>query len=597
MSRQVLFNGFVLTRPGASTAIDASQFQNVSLPGIGIIGLIGAARGGTAAPRTFQVSLTPEDVQKLYGSGDIVEAAFMAANPSSDPIIQAGAQAFVTYQVNNATQSTLQHPPPTNTIHTFTSLKYGPDANLITVNIATDGGSGRVVTITDNSGPIPVQEVSPDLGLAGKLMIQYTGAGSAAALTISATHFTVAVTGASDGVDFTFVNYPTLAAIIAGLQLTGSYTVTSLITGPGTFDPSNLDALSAVDIKTAAVTVYSENYDVAAWINSSSMIITDTLTKGKAGPTPTLATTALSGASLGSSANTDWSNGLLAMRSVRVNQMCALASADGTSPDTYTFASVFAALSAHVKFVSSTIGRNECQAWAGQHATKTNLISSAISVNDWNTMLCGQQPKLRRTSDGTIMFFPEWATAVLAAGMRCGAPLGEPLTWKFINSMGFQSDASWAETNDSDVTTLELNGVFVANSVYGRGFRWDKMITTYTATDNDALTEETVVQDWKQVAFDLRQALNDEFVGRPGTVNRVSTVPTVVAAALSPLRDAGVITDSIVNGVTLNAWRNVKWSLSGDVLTVSLVVTPTPGINFVLTTIVLVPAQISGAAA
>jgi hypothetical protein len=181
--------------------------------------------------------------------------------------------------------------------------------------------------------------------------------------------------------------------------------------------------------------------------------------------------------------------------------------------------------------------------------------------------------------------------------MRAGAPLGEPLTWKFANVSGVSSDSSWSEQSNSDVVSIELNGGTVLNTVRGRGFRFDKVITTYTKSNNDAYTEETIVQIWKLVAFNLRQALQDAFVGRGGTAQRVSTVPGVVASVMQPLKDAGAITDSVVNGKRLNAWRNVTWSLSGDQLTVGVTVTPTPGINYVLTTIVLVPAQISGAAA
>ena len=198
---------------------------------------------------------------------------------------------------------------------------------------------------------------------------------------------------------------------------------------------------------------------------------------------------------------------------------------------------------------------------------------------------------------GQVIFFPEWATACIAAGMRAGAPLGEPLTWKFANVSGVSSDSSWSEQSNSDVVSIELNGGTVLNTVRGKGFRFDKVITTFTRAANDAYTEETIVQIWKLIAFNLRQALQDAFVGRGGSVQRVSTVPAVVATTMQPIKDAGAITDSIVNGTRINAWRKVNWNLSGDQLTVSVTVSPTPGINFVLTTIVLVPAQISGAAA
>lgn len=237
------------------------------------------------------------------------------------------------------------------------------------------------------------------------------------------------------------------------------------------------------------------------------------------------------------------------------------------------------------------------QGWAGISGTKTAIITAANLQNSEHLQLFGEKSKLARTSDGAVVFFPEWSTAVVAAGMRAGAPLGEPLTWKYANVLGVSSDASWSETNNSDVVALTLNGVDVLNTINGRGFRFDKMVTTFTKLNNDAYTEETIVQIWKLVAYNLRQALQDAFVGRGGTLQRVGTVPGVVAAVMQPLKDVGAITDSVVNGTRLNAWRNVVFALNGDTMTVSVTVTPTPGINYVLTTIVLVPAQITSAAA
>jgi hypothetical protein len=258
---------------------------------------------------------------------------------------------------------------------------------------------------------------------------------------------------------------------------------------------------------------------------------------------------------------------------------------------------VLAAFAAYAKQASSTAGQNEVQGWVGYQATLTNLITQANLQNSPHIELFGQKAQRVRQSDGSVVFFPEWSSACVAAGMRAGAPLGEPLTWKYVNVLGLSSDASWSEQNNSNVVTLELNGVCVINTVSGRGFRFDKVITTYTQADNDAYTEETIVQIWKLVSYNLRQALQDAFVGRGGSQQRASTVPAVVARVMQPLKDQQVITNSVVNGQTLNAWRSVNWSLSGDILTVQVTVTPTPGINYVLTTIVLVPAQISGAAA
>lgn len=606
MTTQVLFNGQVLVRPGAYTQIDASQFQNTVLQGLGIVGLIGEADQGQ--PRVPLSFLTAADVRKTYTSGDLVEAAAMVADPSNDPRIPAGAQQIVCYKVNGSTRSTVTSAP-----FTFTSQQWGVRQNNITVAIAVSS-PGFVITVTnlDETGTL-VPEVSPIVAGTGKLTIQYTGAGSAATMTINATTLTTTVTGAApDNLNLSFADYPTLAQLIQAIAATGKYTVASLVTNSNSFASSQLDGVTAVDIKTSLTTVFAKNADIVNYINANSAQISATYTGGAAAFTGPLAATQLTGGTRGTSANTDWTNGFTALQALRINQVVPLASADAvTAQGTFTIASIVAATVAYAKQASSTAGQNEVQAWAGVSQTKTNFITTCNTQNSEHLVLFAERSQrptsvagqtyvggaLLQYTAGQVIFFPEWATACIAAGMRAGAPLGEPLTWKFANVTGVSSDSSWSEQNNGDVVQIELNGGTVLNTVRGKGFRFDKVITTFTKANNDAYTEETIVQIWKLVAFNLRQALQDAFVGRGGTVQRVSTVPSIVASVMQPLKDAGAITDSIINGQRLNAWRKVIFSLNGDQLTVGVTVSPTPGINFALTTIVLVPAQISGAAA
>jgi hypothetical protein len=470
--------------------------------------------------------------------------------------------------------------------------------NSISMSISA-GGGGFVVTVqTLDAFNNLQQEVSPTLGAIGKFTIQYTGTGAAATLSTTATQLTINVTapGVADSLALNYTDYPNLTQLLQAISVNGKYTVTPLVTNGNAIASNSLDSVTSVDVKTAPTSIFSKNADISNYINANSQIIGSTFTLNAVAYTGPLLTTALAGGTRGTSANSDWVTGFTALSTTRINQMIPLASADAiTAQGTFTIVSVLAALVAYAKQASSTAGQNEVQGWAGIGGTLTALITAANLQNSEHLVLFGEKSVRVRSSDGAVVFFPEWSTACVAAGMRAGAPLGEPLTWKFANVLGVSSDASWSETNNANVVSLELNGVSVLNTILGKGFRFDKMITTFTKLNNDAYTEETIVQIWKLVSYNLRQALQDAFVGRGGTLQRVSTTPAVVASVMQPLKLAGAITDSLVNGQRLNAWRNVTWGLSGDTMTVAVTVTPTPGINYVLTTIVLVPAQISGA--
>jgi hypothetical protein len=594
LTTRVLFNGTVLVRPGASTKLDASQFQNISLTGIGIVGLIGEADGGE--PRTVQAFNSSAGAKAFYQSGDLVEAAQMAADPSADQRVPTGAQTLVCYKVNGSTRSTLSHPTVTPAF-IFTSKRYGVRANNATVAIAVGSTANeRVITLRDlNEFGVEVLEVSPSLGGAGKFTIRYVGAGSAAAMTITATQLTTTVTGAAgDNLAITFADYSSLSDILYAIDNHPAYTAAALVANVAAFNPANLDAVAAVDIMTALTTVFARNFDLADWVTKNSAIVSVVKTAGLAGPVAVLVQTALTGGTRGTSANSDWIAGLLALRLIRINQLVPLASADATATQgTFTTDSILTALQAHCKFVSSTAGRNECQGWAGVAKTKANLIAAANLQNSEHIQLVGQKCVRQRSFDGELVTFPEWATAVILAGMRAGAPLGEPLTWKFANVLGLSSDASWSETNNDDVVDLTLNGVMVINALRGRGFRIDKAITTFTRFDNDAFTEETIVQIWKALSFDLRRALEDAFVGRGGDLRTVQSVPGKVTDVCEKFLDQKAITDSFIDGRLVKGYRNITVGLDRDQLAVGVTVSPVPGINFVLNTIVLIPARIS----
>lgn len=588
MSQRVLFNGAVLVRPGAATKIEASQFQNIVLTGVGTVGLIGEADDGE--PRTVQIFTDAADVKAFYRSGDLVEAAAMAADPGNDTRISGGAQSLVCYKVNNSTKATRAHA----STFVYSTRRYGLGANSVTIGVAAGTGSTRIATIGDfDEFGAAITEVSPELGGTGKFSIQYTGASTTCAMTITATALTTTTGGPStpaDDLNILFADYANLQDIINFINAHASYTCAALVTNAAAFDPSYLDAVVALDVKTALATVYARNFDLYEWINLNSSIVTAAITKGQTGPTAVLVAGPFTGGTRGTGDNTAWTNGLIALRNVRINQLVLLASKDGTvSQGSFTILSLAAALVAHCKYVSSTAGRNECQGWLGLEGTLTAAVAAANLHNSEHLCLVAQKPKRARTFDGAITTFGEWGYAVMLAGMRAGAPLGEPLTWKYVNVLGQTCDSSWSPDSNDNVVTLTLNGVIVVCAIRGRGFRIDKGITTFTRFDNDAYIEETVVQIWKAIAYELRATLEDVYVGRPGTLPVVSTAPATIKRVCELFKDAGAITDSDDGP----AYRNIKVRLSGNQMYAGVTITPTPGINFVLTTITLVPATIS----
>jgi len=494
----------------------------------------------------------------------------------------------------------------------LTSKDWGRHTNNISAQVSAGATSqGRIITIKFLDGGVVTTEVSPSLGDIGKFTLLYTGAGSAATCSITTGPggaLTTTVTGATpDNLNLILANFGSLADLLTAINATGKYTATALISNSGQFKPTSLDPTTTVDIKTSTASFYAGKFDLLTYINSTSQLV-NAAAGGAAGMPTVQGPSYLSGGFRGVTSNTNFINAIALLGTMRVNQVVALASTDGAQSenqngnivtDSYTALAVAAAVDAHCAFYSSTIGKSEREAWIGLHLGKAPAISEANLINDFNAVMVIQQLNLptsapnfptQGTAVGTFTNFPEWATALSLACMRAGAPLGEPLTWKYVRGFGLANTADWTVLNDAN--DLLLNGITVLELIPA-GIRVIRCLTTYSRDNNDAYTEESVVQAWKDIAYTWRTALENRYTGTRGLLSNVQTVVPYSKVVLDALRQQGEIADSFINGAVVPGFRDITASLSGDVLTVTGTVSPVEGINFILQTIYIVPAQIS----
>jgi len=475
---------------------------------------------------------------------------------------------------------------------------------LLKITSDTTGGSSSVNIVSTTMAGNPFGfTVGVNTGTAGV---------SAATATITPTGMTTTITGStSDNLNIVWSNFKSLADVLTAITSTGKYTATALISNANRFDPRNMDNVTAQSIMSSALTLYATKYDVVSWVNTNSQLISATVGTGDNQPA-TLGLTYCAGGYRGVASNSNFTSALSLMGTLRVNQVVPTVSSDGvqsevqgssTVTDSYTMASVFAAADAHSASFSSVTGKSERQTWVGWHLSKASLIAQATTLQSFHTVLTGQQITLPTAADnsiaaataaGTMSVFPEWAFAVTLAGMRAGAPLGEPLTWKYIRQFGITQTADWSSNPGStDPDDLNLAGVTVAETVPGKGVRVVKCVTTFSRDNNDAYTEESIVQGWKLIAYTWRTALEDRYVGTRGLFSNVNTVIPYSKVILGQLRDQGQIADSFNGGTRTDGFHDFSLDLSGDVLTVGAVVSPVSGINFALNNIYIVPARIS----
>ena len=298
------------------------------------------------------------------------------------------------------------------------------------------------------------------------------------------------------------------------------------------------------------------------------------------------------GGSRGFSASSDFQNGFDAFLQVRVNNIVPLISQDLVNEgfgSTAKFAAVAAQLSDHVKQCAG-IARSERGGYIGMKGTKSQLLAQASSLNNTDVQLFGQQLTVL-DAQGNLVLQPEWSIAVTAAGMRCGVPeVGEPLTFKFINTTALSQDSSWSPRSITDVNALIQGGVMFAEQPPQGGFRFVRDETTYLVDDNIAFLDGNTRDAVRYVAYDLRTELENDFTGLKAKPATVQNIRSTVVAKMELYRQQSIIVDSLdpeTKTKILPGYRNLRVYVSGNVANIKVEIFPVTGILFQLSDIYL----------
>ena len=227
--------------------------------------------------------------------------------------------------------------------------------------------------------------------------------------------------------------------------------------------------------------------------------------------------------------------------------------------------------------------KSERNAFCAYDAPFARLRGHAAKLSDRNVSLCGQGVTVL-DAQGNITALPAWAMACIAAGLRAGAPIGEPLTFKYGNVLGLsQKVNTWSPRSLGDSNTLLQAGVLFMEPVDGKGFRFVRDLTTYLFDANLIFTDRNVNYAVNTVSYELRTDLENRFTGLRALPATVGAMKEAAVAKLEALRDAGVIVDSYdeQKNQPLYAYRNLAITIRGDVALVRVTVSPVTGISYV----------------
>ena len=262
------------------------------------------------------------------------------------------------------------------------------------------------------------------------------------------------------------------------------------------------------------------------------------------------------------------------------------------SGSTYTIDGIHQAVKTHLSLMKTTKKRSERQAYLALKSSYAACQTKAGDLADGRLQLVIQDIR-QIDSQGTIKWFQPWALACLVAGARSGAPIGEPMTFKFLNCSGIRHTAQPMSTADADIVTdfdpdlqadsaIQSGITFLENPQTG-GFRVVVDNTTYGRDGNFVWNRGNVIYAADMVAFNLRNSLESVFVGKKNTVT-VADVTGVASAVLSGFLAQGI---TVSTADAPQGFKSLTVRIEGNTIYVEVTIKIVEGIDFVLSEITI----------
>lgn len=569
----VRFDGKDLFQPGYYGKRNISALDIGAATGSRLL-IIGECKGGVPFNATTDYPNAEERINwisdsdtlnKLIRDGAAYYGALFALTPSNQPGVN-GAPAVGVIRINKATKGSYTISDiDTDLVVDVKSKDYGLYTNQIRFKISDGTTKGKKISVKFEDRTIEEDNVTLEL-----LKVQYVGAGTACALTIDPVgNLVTTVTGGPGGEDISIslASYDTVASLVAYFNSLGVYSATLL--GDGTFATNKLDKIISgdlVDIKTE-YTVKAILQAVINWFNNSSSYLIALLTTGAERRVPAnLANYVfLGGASDGASPVTqDWVDAL--------NQICKVVDASFVGVMTNDL-SVQTAISEHVTYMSSSVGRNERQSIVGSGSSdnKSTKLANAAILNNALVGYFGTEIK-RYDKNGELQEWAGFYGAAEVLGMFAGNAINFAATNKMLNVVGIKEVYS-----NSDKDDFIKGGVMIAAPSSQGGIRVVRSVTTYQGS-NIIANEFSAMRTALYVVKDHRTYV-EALIGNPGDATGLESVKNRALLRLDYYIEQGLF---VVDPALGNAYRNFTFTALADTITISYEATLVLPINFIL---------------
>jgi hypothetical protein len=429
------------------------------------------------------------------------------------------------------------------------------------------------------------------------LNVGFNGVAATATIAIDDTKITL---NAGTPIVFEKANYPTMKELVDDINIRTGWAASVSSTQYNQLSPEVLDQVSAIGALSPAGKPAMIKKDAAEvqWMFANSTLI-ELVDPVMCGLPSALTKTALAGGLKGGTSMASIVAALEKFTKFHVNFVLPLFSRDATadisdsltdSTSAYTIDAIHQLVKSHISMMKTTKKRSERQGYLSLKKSFVDCKDQAGVLADGRQQLFIQDVR-QVDAAGNIKWFQPWALAAMVAGARSGSSIGEPMTFKFMNVSGIRHTAqpmSTAEADividfDPDTMTDEAiqAGITFLESRQGGGFRVVVDNTTYGRDGNFVWNRGNVIYAADIVAINLRNQLEDIYVGRKNTV-KVAEIASTAASILETLRAQGVL---VATPDAPTGFKDLSVRLEGNTIYVTVTIKIVEGIDFILSDI------------
>lgn len=401
-----------------------------------VVFIIGESEGGVPFP-TADADVTDDDREMFFNTPGSAESVLISGNgfyatsfylsPTTDPNLNVPVGVFY-IRVNDGTRASRQLSASATPKIDIKSNLWNARGNQTSTKVEAPSVSGKKVTLKYKGVTIIERD---NVSISG-LSIQYTGAGSAATMTINGTSLQTTVTGGPGGEDLnlSFTDFETIGELVQYIDGLAGYSAT--LETVSTRASEHLDAVTGQDIATSAYTAKADVQAIIELLNTESQgLVTASLTTGatRALPDNDTGFVFLSGGASSTATTQNWSDVLAYLEKREAN--CVL----GATGD-YAIQQMIKDHCARMN--SMQVAKYRQTATGALTAdSKSTKIANGRLLNSadceyWVTPIKRQDPL---NGLATTTFAP-WLMAIQAQGIRYANNITMSLTEKSVNILG-----------------------------------------------------------------------------------------------------------------------------------------------------------------